>query len=640
MNLRARTVAAALTVVAAVGASSGWTAHAQPYAVAATADTVSPAINWLQLGLSDRVEIIGANQPSNTQIPVPSGVGPSVLTGQLGSIVHVTDGRVEVLDDRGVLLGAIPVPPGAASVPFSVDVAAARVSDGKATLSFVLRDAGDDADTCSQQPSVTLTQLTTAFSGPTPDPTTVAGFLPGYLDRIVIRTAPDPSVHQQQAALDLVARLTRLYRPMPVRIEVDSGTAPIPAARDTRVIEVTERGAAGLTVTRPGTPDAVLVISGTGGELVDQVALFTDRRLRLAQTSSAATLSAHETVNPSSTIKTFDQLDITGQTSVLGTQTLYAGFDVASFGVGPISSATVHVRANYTPVSGGEGSVLVRSGTTILASRSLDESGVLDITGDIPGEVVTSSVGLALELRYIPRQECAPLNDRLTFALDPGSTVTVTPGTNNRGGFPALPMAFTPEFDVALDSPDHLRFAAEAVNLIAQQTQTSLRPNVIPFDDAARSGSGLLVVAGGPDLAAAGMNAPMLPGDADTVNVSGPTGTLVDLDAPLGMLQAFTHNGRGVLAITGTGDWTLVDATLDHIRGLPDRWSGLTGDVVATGIAGDTVTLSINEGASMPHQPAPAQGWAWWAWASAAAVGVAATIAATVLVVRRRTPAR
>ena len=105
-------------------------------------------------------------------------------------------------------------------MPFSIDISAAQVTDGRAKLSFVVRDVGTTADTCLRPPALTLSRLATTFSGPTPDPVTVADFLPGYLDSIVIRVGATPSAAQQQAALDLVAKLTRLYRPMPVRIDV------------------------------------------------------------------------------------------------------------------------------------------------------------------------------------------------------------------------------------------------------------------------------------------------------------------------------------------------------------------------------------------------------------------------------------
>lgn len=639
MTRRLCTLAAALAVFASVAVLPA-PAAADPYVEAVAGPAVSPVIGWTQLGLADRIDIVGANQPSDTSIPVPTGVTPTTLAGQIGSIVNVADGRVEILDGRGVVLGVVPIPPGAISVPFSVDITAAQVSEGRAKLSFVVRDSGPAATTCTQPPAVTVSGLSTTFSGPAPDPVTVAGFLPGYLDRIVIRVGRTPTEHQQQAALDLVAKLTALYRPMPVRIDVSDDTGPTPpVAPATRVIDIRDGGQPGIAVENPGTPAAVLAINGTGEQLVAQVGLFTDRRLGLAQADSAVMVSSREGTDLTSTMKSFSQLGISSQTSVAGTTTLYTGFDAAAFGVGPISGATVHLKAHYTPVVGGEGSLLLRSGATVLAARSLDASGTLDVTGDIPAEAITSNVGLALELRYIPRQECAPLNDRVTFSVDPQSTVTVRPGAGNRGGFPALPMAFTPDVDVAIDSPDHLRFAATAINLMAQQTQATLRPRLTRLSDAAGSGTGVLVVSSGRGLADAGLTPPLLPADGDTVDVgatAGAANTLVDLRAPLGMVQAFTDDGRAVLAITGTGDWSLVDTTFDHVRGLPNRWGSLTGDVVATGIAGQTVTLAVNEGDSMPHQPAPGDGWRWWAWASLAAVGAAIVAAGATVLIRRR----
>ena len=115
--------------------------------------------------------------------------------------------------------------------------------------------------------------------------------------------------------------------------------------------------------------------------------------------------------------------------SVQGTGSLYVGFDASQFAVGSIQQATLHLIAHYSPVVAGEASVVVRSGDAVLAARRLDESGLLDITGIIPKESINSAVGVVLELRYLPKQECAPLNDRMEFAIDPASTVAVTPGS-------------------------------------------------------------------------------------------------------------------------------------------------------------------------------------------------------------------
>jgi hypothetical protein len=635
-----RTLTAPLVVAAAVAAQvfTAPIAAADPY-VSAVADqtkpSLTPPITWTQLGLPDRLDLIGSNQPHDMAVPVPAGVGPKLLNGQIGSVVNVADGRVDVLDERGIVLGSIIVHSDLVTRPFTIDISKAQITDGRAPLSFVLRDSNSSTTSCTQPPSLVLNQLTTSYSGPTPNPVTVADFLPGYLEQVVVQIGSNPTTAEQQAAVDLVAELTHLYRPMPVRIDISTVDGPPPAASfSRRVIDIRDGGKAGMVVENPGKPNAVLAITGTGDQLVRQIDLFADRRVALAQTPRAAVLGAHDDRAQSTNIKTFGQLGMTGQVSALGTTTMYAGFDVSAFGVGPITNAKVHIKAKYTPVVGGEASVLIRSGSTVLATHRLDDSGTLDVTGDIPAESITSNVGMAMQIRYVPRQECAPMNDRITFALDPSSTVAVTPGTRNRGGFPVLPMAFTPDFYVAIDSPDHIRFAGQAINLMGQQTGIRLRPQVTTLSDAAASSTGMLVVAGGEQLVKAGMNPPLLPGDSNSVSVNGSPDTDVDVNGAIGVVQSFTQNGRTVLAITGTDNWSLVDNSFDHIRGLPNRWASLTGDVVAAGPAGEAVNLTVREGGGMVNEY-PGDGWKWWTWLSVS-LGVAAMTAAAVFVVVRR----
>ena len=605
--------------------------------VVATTEPEPPRlIGWPQMGLPDRIDLLGTNQPSETAIPVPAGTAPATLSGVIGSVVNMINGRVDVLDDRGLVLGSILVPPDASSIPFELDIAPAFVANGIAKLSFVIRDGNQNVNNCTQIPALSISQLASAFAGPPTDPASVADYLPSYLDKILINVGATPTYVQQQAALDLVARLTKKYRPMPVRIDVttfDIAPAPEPSVR---VIDIRDNSQPGVIVENPGTPGAMLVISGTGQSLARQVELFADQRMSLAQAPAAVVLSANDDTTLSSNTKTFDQLGVNGQASVLGVTTIYAGFDVSAFAAGLISGADVHLKAKYTPVGNGQASVLIRSGSTILATQRLDNSGTLDISGTIPAEEIASNVGLALELRYIPQQECAPLNDRMTFALDGHSTVTVTPGTNNRGGFPVLPMAFTPDFNVALDSPEYIRFAAQAINLMAQQTSVTLRPKVTTFGQAAGSRTGLLAVTNGAALARAGMKPPLVPNGASDVGVNGDPATDLNLNGPVGAIQAFTSNNRTVLAISATGDWSLVDASFDYIRGLPSKWASVVGDVVATGSQARTVNMSVNEGGPMAHQPNPSAGWKWWGWLSLG-VGVAALlIAATILVLRLR----
>jgi hypothetical protein len=598
----------------------------------------TPPIAWTQLGLSDRIDILGSDQLVDTDIPVPPGVIPGQLLGTIGSVVNTVDGRVDVIDSRGVGLGSVPAPGDLSSTPFAIDISRARVVNGVAKLSFVLRDHNPPGNSCSRPPSLTLSQLGATYLGQTPYPVIVADFLPGYVDQIMIRTDPEPTPAAQQAALELVAKLTRLYRPMPVRVDVDNSADPTPPGPPSRrVIELRDEVGAGLTVTNPNSPDAALVITGRGDELSRQVALFSDRRVKLAQTDSATVTAVQRDSPTATTIRTFAQLGMAGKTSVQGTGSLYVGFDASQFAVGSIQQATLHLIGHYSPVIAGEASVVVRAGDAVLAARRLDESGLLDITGIIPKESINSAVGVVLELRYLPKQECAPINDRMEFALDPASTVAVTPGTHNRGGFPVLPMAFTPDFAVVVDSPEHLRYAAATVNLLAQQTGVTLQPRLTDMASAAGSGQGLLVVGPGADLKKAGLAAPVSFDGGNTIGIGGDTGTVVDLNGPVGVIQAFSHNDRMVLTVNGTGDWSLVQRSFDYIRALDSRWASLSGDVVATGTAGQTVNLTLHEGGALLNEY-PGNGWRWWALLSVAAVVTALLVAAGVLLWRRRTP--
>lgn len=636
MSLLRRLVAIPLAVTAALMPAGGAASAAPPDQVN-TAPPGPREIPWPQMGLPERVELTGANQSSQVAVPVPAGVTPTRLTGLIGSIVNTTDARLDVVDARGVTLGSVRVAADSTTVPFNIDISRAQIADGKALLDFVIRDRGASADSCSRPPSLMLSTLASAYSRPIPYPATVAGFLPGYLDSIMIHVGPDPTPAQTQAALDLVSTLTHLFKPVPVRIGV-SVDATVPAPRsDLRVITLRDGEKPGVRVLNPGTPRAQLAITGTGEDLVRQVGLFTDQKFAIAQTDYARTVSATDLTPKTTTVQTFDELGVTGDILVLGTATLYAGFDAGAFGVGSISNAKVHLKAHYTPVVGGTASVVVRSGSTVLATSILDGSGVLDVTGDVPAESITSNIGLALEIRYLPDQECAPLNNRLRFTIDPDSTVVVTPGTRNRGGFPVLPMAFAPEFDVTLGQPEQLTWAAAAINLMAQHSRVVLRPHLSTLSESANSAAGLLAVGSGESLAAVGLVGPLMQGPDRFVNVSD-TG-VIDVNGDFGAVEVFTQNDRTVLAITGTGDWAGVDASLAYIRDLPNRWASLTGDVVAAGPGNEPVNLTLREGGALINEY-PGDGWKWWALASVAAVAAAAVAGVAYLVVRRRrTPA-
>jgi len=590
-------------------------------------------LSWRQLGLADKLEI-GPKAVSTVEVPKPQGMVPTLITGEVLSPTGAT-GRIDVLDSGGSTLGTIALTGDGVTVPFTVDIAGAEPLPGPLKLSFVQRGTERPADGCAGSAPVTLTKLATTYTGPAPALRTVADFLPSYLDQITIAVGPEPSLDEQQAALTLVAELTALYRPMPVRIDVDTSTTPPPAgdSRTRRTISIRHGDRPGLAVENPDSPAAVLVISGSDTELAQQVELFTDRRFELAQAQTAAVASVTKSVPTPTDTMSFAELGITAQATVMGTDTVYVGFDTTKFGVGQLDGAQFRLIAEYTPLTAGEGTVIIRSGSDILASGILDRSGVTELSGEIPAANISSTVGLALEIRYAPAGgECA--FGGMTFSIDPASTITAVPGANNRGGFTVLPMAFTPELDVAVEQPDQIRYAAQAINLIGRQTAVTLQPNVISLDEAAKRGIGLLAVASGEQLQRVGMRPPLLMPGAGAVDVNGATITDIDPGGSLGIVQSFSHNQRVVLAIDATASPDLADRTLDSIRGMDGGWSALAGDVLATGTSGRVVNLTVAAGSAL--EPPVDHGWHVLTWASIALAATALPALAVMQLLRLR----
>jgi hypothetical protein len=590
-------------------------------------------LSWRQLGLADKLEI-GPEAVATVEVPKPQGLAPVRITGEVLSSTGAA-GRIDVLDSGGSTLGNIALTGDGVTAPFTVDIAAAGPLPGPLKLSFVQRGTESPADGCAKPAPVTLSKLATTYTGPAPALRTVADFLPDYLDQITIAVGPEPSLEQQQAALSLVATLTHLYRPMPVRIDVDTSAAPPPSgdSRTRRTIAIRDGDQPGLAVENPGSPAAVLVISGSGAELTRQVELFTDRRFELAQTPAATVTSVTKTVPTSTDTLSFGELGINVQATVMGTDTVYVGFDTTKFGLGQLDGAQFRLITEYTPLTAGEGTVILRSGSDILASGVLDRSGVTELSGNIPAAGIASTIGMALEIRYAPAGgECA--FGGMTFSIDPASTITAVPGAKNRGGFAMLPMAFTPELDVAIERPDQIRYAAQAINLIGRQASVPLQPSLAGLDEAAKRGTGLLAVTSGEQLQRLGLRPPLsLPG-AGAVAVNGATVTDIDLGGSLGVVQAFSHNGRVVLAIDSTGGPQAADRSLDYIRSLDGGWSALTGDVVAAGDAGEVVNLSMTTRQAMA--PPVSDGWRWWTWSTLGLIAVGLPTLAGVVLVRRR----
>lgn len=641
--LRPRLLAALLAVAAAtVGVGAG-PATAQP----APAPAPGTALAWPQLGLPASVQLDTAAAKDFT-VPVPHGTRSVVLTGRVRAPEHPGAGRVEITGGNGTPVADIALPDGTAgtAAAFSVDLSALPVVDDAVTFGMRLRQQGTSADRCAPPSDVTLFDLAATFAvGDVEVPRTVQSFLPPVLTALTVQVPEHPTVAEQQAALDLVTAVTARYRPVPVDVRVVAsapGSAGPPVTDDPlqRTVVVTEGGDAAATV-ESADGRAYLAITGPAPTLAAQTALFATGTDALAQSSTVSvTDAAARTVHGSDTL-TFDQLGAAAQADVLGRTDTYLGFEPTAFGSAQLGAAQVHLLADYTPVHPEDSATLVvEAAGTVVQSLRLDESGHVDRTFELPTRMPGRATGMTLQLTYTPHGGCTPYTAPLSFRTDPRSTVTVAADGDPRGGFAALPLAFVPSVQVALDdsNPGNLARAAAVLRSVQRLTAVPLNVEVVPLEQAAGSGSGAVVVADAATVAALELDPPLSgTGEQVTADVVAPLSATVP--GGLGSVQAFTDGGRSLVLVTASGDWTPVDRLLDYAAGLEQGWASLTGDVLVAGADGRPAALTVRTDGSARFLAETPSSWRRWAWLGVAAALVLA-VGVSVERLRRRRGAR
>lgn len=644
---RALTWAILLVLSATLFGSSAGAGYAAPGDPADPPGVVGgDVLSWPALGLQSTVELYGRARTPVT-VPLPSGMTASRLRGTIGMPENITAGYLEIDDGDGKFLASVDLSAAAtaqAATPFDVDISAARVQGSSINLSFVIR-VRDIADlACAPLQRLTLSDLTTEFTGTHSPVTTIATFFPSVLGKVTIYAAADANSAEQQAVLTLVSTLARIYAPRPLPISVVSqprGALPPPALGMDRAV-VVETGQPGLTVENPGAPDAYLRVSGDGDQLSAQVSLLTTELQPLAQVATARVAQAGSDVVKRGDTLTFGELSVSGQATFFETSTFEIGADRASLGP-RFDGVRVHLLADYTPVHSGESAtVMIRSNNVIVHRGTLDGTGRLDATFDLDSQILDQRyINLQFTLTDTPAQDCSPLVAPMTFQIDPRSTLTMHRGGGPLGGFTAFPSEFSPKFVVALDgsSPDQLSYAADIVSVVSRLTKTPLTPQVVGLQAAADGTSGALIVATSEAIKQTSLNPP-ISGEGPMVKFGLPTELHVNMDGGLGSIQAFAdpQKNRSVILVTTTGDWNLVGPLFSYVVGSDRNWVGLTGDVLAAGAAGTPTNVSIRETSDM-MEPQPSSGGSGsWLKYGLIGGGVLAAIAVLAVILGLRRP--
>lgn len=626
------------------------TAIAQPSESIEEQDGEPLVLTWPALGLGSEIVFDAADAEQAVQVPVPAGSAMLALTGQLRSPVELGRGYLEVTSADGRFLGSADIPDiesGQRVTPFSIDLAGAAVdaAAGVATLRMTVRPLDRASAVCGAPQRLTAADLAVSFTAAEPVvPETVEQFFPSVLETVDVIVDPEPTTAEKEGVLTLAAALVHRYGPIPVQVSVRplSRTAPVPAGGSglARSVVVRESAEAAASIADAGA-GSVLVLSGTGHALADQVGVFTAGLDRIVQVRSATVtkLEADEILGTDTL--TFEQLGAVASTSVLGSAQMFSGFDASSFGLTQPGSMDVHLMADYTPVSDATATATVSAGGQVMASQELDSSGRVDTTFTVAGGAIARTVGLNVALTYSPTAGCTPFTPPIQFSIDPESTVTVSGSSGGTGGFKSLPTSLMPTFQVAFDEQDPeangvlgLSYATRVVASMQTTANAVMRPMVAPMDEVVGSGMGALLVADADSLGAAGMTAPLSVDDG-AVKISTDQGLTMDVDGGIGSLQVFAEGYRTVVAITTTGEWSLVGPVLDRATAA-GSWADLSGDVVAAGLGGEAAPMTVMSDGPAGAVSGPERGWVTWLWIGASALVVAAAVMAAGLWMDRR----
>ena len=620
---------------------------AAPASLAAAApDDLNTTLSWRQLGLGTSIQLADANVSQSIRVPGPEGAAPATLTGTVASAVNSGNAFIEFSRGDDTIIGTVPIPdfgPNQRSIGFSAPLNGIAVEKGRADIRATLRQPGAD-EICGPVPEVTLTRLNVAYTGDSTPSTTIDNFFAPVLQRVTIYVPTDPTAAAQQAALNIVATVTDRYRPqrVDVRVATADGTPPAAGPLDRSILIRQNDTTAGVWLAEPGTTTAHIVVSGTDSTLPTQVALFRNKLTSLAQTTSATVTEADSagSVQGSNTV-TFGSFSENLSTEVLGTTTLVPGFDPTLLSLGRPGRVKIHLVARYTPVKQNErANLLAVSGSEVLATHALDESGSLDTDFTMPAPQVAANAPLEFRISYEPAPgACNPRSVPLTFQIDPASTASAEETPVRMGGFSSAPLGWQPTLQVAMDGtdPDQLADAAAVLVSVQRSSATPLMPILVDMDQALGSGSGALIVA---DAAhAAALNPPLNTVDGAT-SLDLPQRVRVQIPQGLGTIQAFAQNSRTVVLVSTSGNWNLVDPIYTFLDDSEGELADLRGDVLVAGAAGDTELLTIRSDGPTSLVDDAGNAWKIWLGFSALLLAIVAAGVVAYTSVRRRAARR
>ncbi|MBD8505143.1 hypothetical protein HT102_01385 [Hoyosella sp. G463] len=557
-------------------------------------------VSAADLGFGEGISFFSDRDAAERTIPVPDGMRPEFLEARATIPPDAARAVIEVHHQDRMINRTEFTPAVLAESPvIRLPLAGVEVIDGSTTVELVSTAIPERLDcfTYWDRPTIALQDISVQFAGEESPPETISGFLPPVLDRAVLALPPDPTIAEIAAATELSLALAHRYQAQGTRVEIEelpargAGTDLDNAFLARRfVLEEAPQSTIVLQNAPGRMPTLRMTGSGPGLETQARVLTSTIAEFLVAPAAQASGEIPHPLIAPEA--MDFPALGLGApRATAVGRVRLPLFLDQTRMG-GPISSGTLRLLGTYTPLSAFQGGqITVTSGDAILDHWPMDESGSFDRNIELGGPSLDRYVPLTVTAEISGASLECGLEQPVTLAIDPRSSMSITRPDPIEPTFASLPQGLLPTTHAGLATFD-LAHARRLISIATglqslSATPLSLRVGTI---EKAMSTSGPRLVIGASDTGLP------LRRSGTALIAAGPAGPEARIELVpaqrYGSLQVALDDGH--LTLATDGDDEAIDGIVAWLESDPNRWFDLTGNVLAA--VGDDEPRSLSIG--------------------------------------------
>jgi hypothetical protein len=426
---------------------------------------------------------------------------------------------------------------------------------------------------------------------------TIASYLSGVINHVVIRVPATPDHDVTQATLQMASMLVTADLDQNVAFTVQSDTDPVGTVGPFERIVTIEPASKG-SIDLSTDPGVGIVIQGAGATLADQVQLLRSRAFPLLQVqhTDATNVPANETTHDLTL--NLAALGLTNLTaSGVGTFSIPVGFDQSATGQEIAGLKYAFAGTNQAPSRDTGATVTLFDGSTPLKGTTLQDNAGWHINGVVPPALISRYLALTLQVSYYGGVGSCNALLPISVAVNLTSTVTATPGfLPTETGFAELPELLVPHADVLLTDPS-LSELALGVQMVAGAQRMTATPLALTLLTGSHlpAHAPVIVVCDDSSPLASQLRPSTVSDGSALFTVYDSQKIITALPESALLTAGHLANGDAVFAVVGSSTApAAARELLGAVGSESDNWLGLTGDTATLAPGNQVATASIS----------------------------------------------